>query len=76
LTGSLDGRRLVETLELLPAGLTEFMSHPGRLGPELEAAPTRLKKSREVELAALCSPAVRQTIERRGIRLVRYRDLD
>jgi chitin disaccharide deacetylase len=76
LTGSLDGKRLVETLERLPEGLTEFMSHPGRLGPELEAAPTRLKKSREIELAALCSPDARRTIERRGIRLIRYRDLE
>jgi predicted glycoside hydrolase/deacetylase ChbG (UPF0249 family) len=74
-TGTLDGKQLIETLERLPAGLTEFMSHPGRLGPELETAPTRLKQSRAIELAALCSPPVRQMIERRGIRLVRYRDL-
>ena len=76
LTGSLDDKRLIETIERLPAGLTEFMSHPGRLGPELGSAPTRLKESRAIELAALCSPQAREAIERRGIRLVRYRDLD
>jgi len=76
LTGSLDDRRLIEAIERLPAGLTEFMSHPGRLGPELERAATRLKESRAIELAALCSPCAREAVERRGIQLVRYRDLD
>ena len=76
LTGSLDDKRLIETIERLPAGLTEFMSHPGQMGPELQSAATRLKESRAVELAALCSPGAREAIERHGIRLVRYRDLD
>jgi predicted glycoside hydrolase/deacetylase ChbG (UPF0249 family) len=75
-TGSLDDQRLIEAIAHLPVGLTEFMSHPGRLGPELERAETRLKESRAIELAALCSPRVREAIERRGIRLVRYRELD
>lgn len=75
ITGSLDGRRLVETINRLPEGLTEFMSHPGRLGPELAAAPTRLKQSRAIELAALCSDEAREAIQRRGIELVCYRDL-
>ncbi|MDE3196915.1 MAG: ChbG/HpnK family deacetylase [Acidobacteriota bacterium] len=74
-TGSLDGRRLVETLEQLPEGLTEFMCHPGRLGAELEHSLTRLKKSREVELAALVSGEVRRAIEARGIELVNYREI-
>lgn len=72
ITGSLDGAKLIETLERLPEGLTEFMCHPGKLGPELRAANTRLKESREIELAALVSPEVREVIERRGIRLVNY----
>jgi predicted glycoside hydrolase/deacetylase ChbG (UPF0249 family) len=49
------------------------MCHPGKLGPELRAATTRLKESREMELAALVSPEVRSVIERRGIELVNYR---
>ena len=48
------------------------MCHPGKLGPELRAAKTRLKESREIELAALVSPEVRDVIERRGIQLVDY----
>ena len=73
LTGQLDGKALVETLQQLPKGLTEFMCHPGRLGPELEAAPTRLKQAREIELAALVSDEARRVIEERGIQLVNYR---
>lgn len=74
-TGTLTGERFVETLESLPAGVTEFMCHPGRLGSELRGAATRLKESREVELAALVSPGVRRAIERRGIELVNYRSV-
>jgi chitin disaccharide deacetylase len=71
-TGSLDEASLINTLERLPEGLTELMCHPGRLGPELRAARTRLKESRAIELSALVSPEVRRTIERRGIELVDY----
>jgi predicted glycoside hydrolase/deacetylase ChbG (UPF0249 family) len=73
ITGTLKQSNLIETLERLPEGLTEFMCHPGKLGPELRAAATRLKESREMELAALMSPEVRSLIERRGIKLVNYR---
>ena len=74
ITGMLHERNLIETLERLPEGLTEFMCHPGRLGPELKAAATRLKESREVELAALVSTEVRRVVERRGIELANYRE--
>jgi predicted glycoside hydrolase/deacetylase ChbG (UPF0249 family) len=73
ITGMLKQANLIDTLERLPAGLTEFMCHPGKLGPELRAAATRLKESREIELAALVSPEVRSVVERRGIELVNYR---
>jgi predicted glycoside hydrolase/deacetylase ChbG (UPF0249 family) len=73
LTGTLSAESLAQTLKRLPPGLTEFMCHPGKLGPELSQAATRLKESRETELAALLSPEVRGVIERRGIELVNYR---
>ena len=73
ITGTLDKTTLAATLERLPEGLTELMCHPGRLGDELRAAETRLKASREIELAALTSPEVRAVIERRGIALTNYR---
>jgi predicted glycoside hydrolase/deacetylase ChbG (UPF0249 family) len=75
ITGTLGTSRLIDTLERLPAGLTEFMCHPGRLGEELQAAPTRLKASRATELAALTAPEVREVIARRGIVLTSYREL-
>ena len=73
-TGTLDAAGLIDALERLPEGLTELMCHPGKLGPELRAASTRLKESREIERAALTSPEARHAIERRGIQLVNYRD--
>jgi len=41
----------------------------------LRVAATRLKESREIELAALLSPEARRVIEQRGIELCGYRDL-
>jgi predicted glycoside hydrolase/deacetylase ChbG (UPF0249 family) len=75
LTGTLNSSSLVSTLKRLPDGLTEFMCHPGQLGPELQSAKTRLKKSREIELAALISPQIRTLIEQHGIRLTNYREV-
>jgi len=73
LTGRLNTQSLAKALNKLAPGLTEFMCHPGKSGPELQAAPTRLKESRAIELAALMSPEVRRVIEQRGIELVNYR---
>jgi len=73
ITGTLGQTNLIGTLERLPDGLTEFMCHPGKCTSELQAAATRLKESRELELQALTSAAVREVIEERGIRLVNYR---
>jgi chitin disaccharide deacetylase len=73
LTGTLDLPAMLSTLKTLPAGLTEFMCHPGKCGPELQAATTRLKASRPLELAALTSPEVRRVIDERGIVLTNYR---
>jgi chitin disaccharide deacetylase len=75
MTGRLCGTSLIATLERLPEGLTEFMCHPGKHGAELIGAQTRLKESRQIELAALVSPEVRSIIERRGIQLVNYREI-
>ena len=72
ITGDFDGASLAKTMENLPPGLTEFMCHPGILGAELHGAATRLKESREIELAALVSPQVRDAINRSGIELVNY----
>ena len=56
--------------------LAELISWPIHFSETFRriAAATRLKESREIELAALTLPEARQAIERRGIELVSYRD--
>jgi predicted glycoside hydrolase/deacetylase ChbG (UPF0249 family) len=74
-TGTLDALGLAAAIRRLPPGTTEFMCHPGFCRDELGAARTRLKDSRERELAALVSPAVRAAVEESRIRLVTYASL-
>ena len=76
LTGRLGTRELGALLRTLPPGSTELMCHPGRCTDELQGARTRLKESRETELAALTAPETRRALEENGIRLAGYRDLD
>lgn len=74
-TGRYDARYLVELVQALPEGSTEFMCHPGYCGPELLAAGTRLKESRQRELDALTDPSVRTALNEAGVRLASYRAL-
>lgn len=74
-TGFLRTNELVELLEQLPEGSTEFMTHPGFCTDELRQSRTRLKESRVAELDALCAPATRAAIDRLGIRLASYQSL-
>ncbi|HYM10794.1 MAG TPA: ChbG/HpnK family deacetylase [Bryobacterales bacterium] len=71
-TGEYGARELAALIRALPAGLTEFMCHPGRCDAELRGARTRLKESRERELAVLTSPEVRQAVAEGGVELVSY----
>jgi predicted glycoside hydrolase/deacetylase ChbG (UPF0249 family) len=75
ITGRFRTAELVELMSLIPPGSTELMVHPGHCGPALRAAPTRLKDSREAELAALLAPEVRQAMDRHGVQLVNYSGL-
>jgi predicted glycoside hydrolase/deacetylase ChbG (UPF0249 family) len=75
ITGRFGPHELVELIHALPEGTTEFMCHPGRCGAELQAASTRLKQSREVELQALTAPEVRAALRAAGVDLVNYREL-
>ena len=75
ITGRFRTRELVELLAILPEGSIELMVHPGRCGPALLAARTRLKESREAELEALIAPEVREALNRNHIRLTDYRSL-
>ena len=75
ITGRFKAAELTALMEILPEGSTELMVHPGHCGPALRGAPTRLKESREAELAALCAPQVRAAMERHDVELVNYRRL-
>jgi len=60
---------LMGVLRSLPPGTTELACHPGR-GMARESS---YGAERELELAALCDPTVRQTIESEGIALRSFR---
>lgn len=74
-TGFLRTAELLKLLKFLPEGTTELMCHPGRCGPALRQARTRLKESREKELEALTAAEVRKALESNGVELVCYREL-
>lgn len=74
LTGSLTEETFARALGQLPEGLTEFMCHPGILGPELAQSQTRLKESRVRELEALVSPRIRRIMDESKIRLRPFSD--
>ena len=76
-TGQLDEVRILEIVGRLGAGSHELICHPGTVddpAPPLGAVGA-VHFHRARELAALTSPLVRETIERRGIRLCRWADL-
>ncbi len=75
LTGRFRAAELVRLIRELPDGTTEFMCHPGRCRDHLRQARTRLKESREQELAALVDPEVRGSLSECGVRLENYRGL-
>lgn len=58
-------------LSTLPAGITELACHPGFA----EELPTMYRNERALEVAALCDPRVRATIERESIELARFSGL-
>ena len=75
ITGKYGAAELVALIHSLPAGVTEFMCHPGVCTEELRSQRTRLKESREQELRALTSPQVREALREAGVELVSYREL-
>jgi chitin disaccharide deacetylase len=74
-TGALDATLFNAIVGSVPEGTWEFCCHPGYNDGDLAAIPTRLRGSREEELQVLTSQAARETIQRHGIELISYRDL-
>jgi chitin disaccharide deacetylase len=75
LTGHLAGPAVLRVLKALPEGTSELMCHPGLCDDELERIKTRLKHQREMELAGLLDPVVRNTARQQGIELISYKAL-
>jgi chitin disaccharide deacetylase len=75
-TGGLTLPSLQSLLERLPEGAWEFVSHPGYNDAELDRVKTRLRDSRDKELEILTSDAIRDVIDRQGIELISYRDVN
>jgi hopanoid biosynthesis associated protein HpnK len=74
-TGGLTQETFESLIQNLPDGTWEFVSHPGYNDAELDKVQTRLRESRDKELAILTSAATREALERQGIQLISYRDL-
>jgi predicted glycoside hydrolase/deacetylase ChbG (UPF0249 family) len=65
--------RTLAHLAALPAGVSEFMCHPGRFDADL--AYSRYGRQREVELIGLGAPAARAAVAALGIRLRHFGQL-
>lgn len=74
-TGTLDETLFQSLAQSMPPGTWEFVCHPGYNDPDLQAAKTRLRESREIELRVLTLPAAREILANEGIELISYRDL-
>jgi predicted glycoside hydrolase/deacetylase ChbG (UPF0249 family) len=76
LTGLMDAGAVTSLLAAVGDETVEIMCHPGIHDGELDGARTRLKESREMELAALTDPGVKRAVQDRGIKLIDYRGLE
>ena len=63
---------LIRLAEECPGGTMEIMTHPGHSAPDL---PSSYRVERELELAALCSPAWREYRRKEGIPLIGFTDI-
>jgi predicted glycoside hydrolase/deacetylase ChbG (UPF0249 family) len=72
-TGGLTLATFTSLIENLPEGTWEFVSHPGYNNADLDKVTTRLRQSRDKELAILTSPTVKDLIHSEGIELISYR---
>jgi len=66
---------LIERIRNLGEGTTEFLTHPAFAAGCSEYMGAARAEQRAAELAALCDPRVRQTIDEEGIELVGFHQL-
>ncbi len=73
-TGGLTQEVFRGLIERLPEGTWEFVSHPGYTDVDLDAVKTRLRASRENELAILTSQETKDLLHREKVELISYHD--
>lgn len=73
-TGGLTADTFRQLIENLPEGNWEFVTHPGYNDAELDLIKTRLRHSRENELAILTSRETKELLQREQIELISYRE--
>ena len=71
-TGLWNEASLRRLMRRVPAGLSEWMLHPGVCDEELLRAGSRLRAAREVERDLLLSPLLRELLDENHITLVAY----
>jgi predicted glycoside hydrolase/deacetylase ChbG (UPF0249 family) len=74
-TGALDLALFEAIVGCMPEGTWEFCCHPGYNDDDLGRVRTRLRESRERELDVLTSDAAREVLERHGVELISYWEL-
>ena len=74
-TGVLDLKLFTAIVESIPEGTWEFVCHPGYNDAALDRVQTRLRQSREQELALLTSPEAKEVLRRREVQLISYQQL-
>ncbi|PSH05782.1 MAG: hypothetical protein CXZ00_01190 [Acidobacteria bacterium] len=71
-TGALNEKTLRAMLRQMPQGTWELVCHPGYNDQELAAVRTKLRESREIEMAALQAITVAELSEQYGAKLVSF----
>jgi len=71
-TGELTREGVLRLLDILPAGATELMCHPGYVDADLAKSGTRLQASRQKEVEILTDTEIRNLVASQGIRLIDY----
>ena len=74
-TGVLDLNLFLQIVSHMPEGTWEFVCHPGYNDSDLGRVKTRLRESRQQELAVLTSPEARRALQERGVQLISYHEL-
>lgn len=74
-TGALDEGLFRSIIGNLPEGTWEFVCHPGYSDAELDRVQTRLRGSREQELAVLTGDSTPKLLQNHGVELISYREL-